>query len=142
MAPEQDSRGRLSRTRAAAKRPPPDPPTGASSGGLLLAAQRDPLVRAGPARVDGRPRAVEVQEQGRVVRRDGLALARLAVDLRPDAPLRDRCRDEEVIDAHALVALEVAGPVVPPRVPLGLAVGQPICVDEPPADEPAAGGAL
>ena len=51
----------------------------------------------------------------RVVRGRRRALARLAVDLGPDDALRDGRGRVQQVDAHALVAVEHAGAVVPPR---------------------------
>src|SRR5207253_8648795 len=64
------------------------------------AARRDPALRRGPSGVERTPRRVEVDDQRRVVGGDGLALARLAVDLRPDRAALERGRDEQVVDAH------------------------------------------
>src|SRR5206468_5476448 len=76
--------------------------------------RRDPAFGRGPARVEGMSGLVEVDQQRRVVGWDGLTLARLAVDLRPQRAPGDRRRGEQVIDAHADVLVEVAGAVVPP----------------------------
>ena len=54
----------------------------------LPAARGDPPLRRRPARVEGVARLVDVDQERRVVGRDRLALARLAVDLRPDACAR------------------------------------------------------
>src|SRR5207237_1313534 len=80
------------------------------------AARRDPALRRGPSGVERAPRRVDVDDQRRVVGGDGLALARLAVDLRPDRAALQRRGDEQVVDAHAEVLVEVPRPVVPPGV--------------------------
>ena len=85
-----------------------------------LRPRRDALERALPAGVERLAGLVEVDDDRRVVRRDRRALARLAVDLGPDDALRDRRGRVQQVDPHALVAVEHAGPVVPPREPAGL----------------------
>src|SRR5204863_3745693 len=102
----------------------------------------DPPLGGRPTRVEGVPRLVEVDHQWRVVGGDGLAFARLAVDLRPHRAPGVRAGRQQVIDAHAEVLVEVAGAVVPPRVAAGLGMVLAIHVDQPPAAEPREGVSL
>src|SRR5262245_62809250 len=65
-----------------------------------------------------------------MVRGYRLALARLTVDLGPDDARLHRRRHQQMVDAHAKVLVEVAGAVVPPRVPPRLGMDQPVGIDE------------
>ena len=80
----------------------------------------DPLECACPAGLERAAGLVEVDHDGRVVRRRRRALARLAVDLGPDHPLGHGCGRVEQVDPHALVLVEHAGAVVPPGEPPAL----------------------
>src|SRR5262245_52851147 len=84
---------------------------------LRLGARGDATEGALPAGLERLALLVQVDDDRRVVRRRGRALARLAVDLGPDDTLRDRRRRVEHVDPHALVAVEHPGAVVPPREP-------------------------
>src|SRR5262245_466016 len=127
-----------------------DTPSSADARGLENRLAGRLLARSGldagegtfPVRVDRGTKLVEVDQQRRVVRRDGRALARLAIDLGVDDPLLDRLRDEQVVDAHPEVLMEVASPVVPPREPSRLVVAQPVTVGEPEPLERPEGSAL
>src|SRR5207302_5237133 len=88
-----------------------------------------------PARVERVPRLVEVDDERRVIRGQGLALPRFAIDLGPYRPPGDRLGDEQVIDPHAEVLVEVAGTIVPPRVAPRLGPAQTVDVDQAPAAE-------
>src|SRR4051812_4970765 len=99
------------------------------------AALGDARIGAGPAGVEGAARLVEIDDDRRVVRRDGLALARLAVDLGPFDASGERPRHQAVVDAHAEVLVEHAGAVVPPAVALRLVMDEAIGVDEPPVEQ-------
>src|SRR5262245_15257326 len=81
------------------------------------AASHDSRLRVLPAGVEGLAGLVEVDHERGMVGRDRLALARLPIDLDRDHPLRDRARRQKVVDAHAEVLVEVAGPVIPPGEP-------------------------
>ena len=70
---------------------------------------------------------------GRMVRGYRLSLARLTVDLGPDDARLQRGGYQQVVDAHAKVLMEVAGAVVPPRVPPWFGMAQPVGVNESPA---------
>src|SRR5690348_2265127 len=103
-----------------------------------LAALRDPRVGGRPPGVERPSRLLQIDDHRRVAGRYRLALARLAVDLRPDDAGGDGVGREQVIDAHAVVLVEHAGAVVPPAVALGLdglGVKAPVSVDEAPAQE-------
>src|SRR4051794_41403386 len=88
-----------------------------------------------PTRVDGAPRFVEVDDHGRVVGRDRLALARLAIDLRPHHAFGDRLCHQQMVDAHAVVLVKHAGPVVPPAVALAFGVQLAVRIGQSPAEE-------
>src|SRR5215468_9639697 len=79
-------------------------------------ARRDAHLGARPAGVERLAGLVQVDDQGRVVRGGRLALARLAVDLRPDHAIGRRARREQMVDAHADVAIEMTRPIIPPRI--------------------------
>src|SRR5262245_64761407 len=87
-----------------------NPPGGARS--LLRRPRADPLLGALPPGVERMPDLVEIDDERRVVRRQGLALARLAVDLRPARAVGDHARRQQVVDAHADVLGKVSGAVV------------------------------
>ena len=82
---------------------------------MRLSASAQPASKA-------RPGSSRSMHQRRVVGRDRLALARLAIDLGPHHAARDRRGDQQVVDAHAEVLVEVARAVVPPGVAVGLGV--------------------
>jgi len=63
---------------------------------------RDPRRRPFPPRVERMPRAVEVDRQGSVVRRDRLALAGLAIDLGPHSLLARLVKQQWAIPAAPL----------------------------------------
>src|SRR5687767_6151000 len=88
---------------------PPLRRSGRSAGG-------DPTLGPGPARVERVSRLIEVHDEGGVVGGDRLALAGLAIDLRPHDSPGQRGAHEQVIDPHPEVLVEVAGAVVPPGV--------------------------
>ena len=92
----------------------------------------DPRQRALPAGVERVAGLVEVDDDRRVVRRRRRALASLAVDLRPHDALGDGRRGVQEVDPHALVAVEHAGAVVPPREPAALRALGPVGVGEAP----------
>src|SRR5688572_26230174 len=79
------------------------------------ATRRDARFGARPASVNALTGLVEIEQERRVIRRDGLTLARFAINLRPDDALREALGDEQVIDAHALILWKATGAVVPPR---------------------------
>src|SRR5688500_740268 len=82
---------------------------------LFLGAPGGDAGRGGlPAGVDGLAGLVDVDEERSVIRRDRRPLARLAIDLGADRAGRDDLGHEQVIDAHAVVLVEVAGAVIPP----------------------------
>src|SRR4030095_4947045 len=97
------------------------------------------FVSRGPAGVEGVAGLVEVDEQWGVVRGEGLALAGFAVDLAEYCSFRARLGDEQVVDAHAEVLVEVAGAVVPPGVLPGVGVLLAEGVDQAPRAEPREG---
>src|SRR4051812_15142226 len=99
------------------------------------AARGDARGGAFPAGVERGAWLVEVDDHGRVVGRDRLALARLAIDLGPHHAFGDWLRDQQVIDAHAVVLVEHAGAVIPPAVALALGVQPAIRVDEAPREK-------
>src|SRR5438477_7371747 len=79
----------------------------------LRARSRRPAPALGDAALGGGPPGVEraappvdVDHQGRVVGGDGLALARLAVALRPHCARLRRLRPEQVVDAHPIVLVD------------------------------------
>src|SRR5438477_340650 len=76
----------------------------------------DAVRGAGPPGVERVTGLVEVEHEGGVIGRDRLALARLAVDLRPHGAGGHRLRDQQVVDPHAEVLVSVARPIVPPGV--------------------------
>src|SRR5690349_16008969 len=78
---------------------------------------------------------VEVDHQRRVVRWDRLAFPALAIDLRPHGALRQRSGYQQVVDPHAEVLVEGAGPVIPPGVAAGLIVMETIAVHQTPATQ-------
>src|SRR5262249_22921288 len=93
------------------------------------------LVGWRPAGIEGVAGLVEVDEQRGMVRGDGLALSGFAVDLDEDRSFRDGLGDEQVVDAHAEVLVEVTGAVVPPGVLPGVGVPRAEDVDEAPRTE-------
>ncbi len=78
---------------------------------------------------------IEVDEQGRVVRRHGNALASLAIDVGRADAFRHGPGHEQVVDAHPVVLVEIAGPVVPPRVAAGLRPDGAVGIDEAPFEQ-------
>src|SRR5262249_44755724 len=100
------------------------------------------LVGRCPAGVEGVARMVEVDEERGVVRGDGLALAGVAVDLDEDRSFRDGLRDEQMVDAHSEVLVEVAGAIVPPGVLPGVGVLLAEDVDQAPRAELGEGAPL
>ena len=88
------------------------------------------------------PGLIEIDDERRVVRRHGLALPGLAIDLDPDHARRERLRDEQVVDAHPEVLVEAAGAIVPPSVTAGLGSIQAIGVDQSPVAKPGEGKPL
>ena len=93
-----------------------------------------PMRPSHPASI-GTPRVSMIDEQRRVIRRDRHALARLAIDLRPDQPVGDGRRQQQVVDAHAQVLVEVACAVVPPCEALRLRSVRSVAVDEAPGQQ-------
>src|SRR5688572_16655052 len=100
------------------------------------AASGDALVGRSPAGIEGVARLVEVDYERSMVGGYRLPLARLTVDLGPDHTRLQRGGYQQVVDAHAKVLMEVAGTVVPPRVPSRLGMAQPVGVEESPAAQP------
>src|SRR5262249_32618689 len=100
------------------------------------------LVGWRPAGIEGVAGLVEVDEQRGMVRGDGLALSGFAVDLDEDRSFRDGLGDEQVVDAHAEVLVEVTGAVVPPGVLPGVGVLRAEDVDEAPRTELGEGAPL
>src|SRR5215475_11644836 len=72
-----------------------------------------------------------------MVRRQRLSFAGFAVDFGPEDARYEGGRDEQVIDAHAEILVEVAGSVIPPGVSVGFRMAQPVRVDETGADKSA-----
>src|SRR5262252_10205965 len=95
----------------------------------LAAPRCDPARGGRPARVEGVTGLVEIDHERRVIRRQGLALARLAIDLDPHRARGNRPGHEQVVDPHAEVLVEVARAIVPPRVAPGLGLAHTIDVD-------------
>src|SRR6266850_6045684 len=97
------------------------------------AAAGDALVGRGPTGVEGAAGRVDVDHQRRMVRGYRFSFARFPVDLGPDDARLQRGGHQQVVDTHAKVFVEVAGAVVPPRVPPRLAMAQPVGINEPTA---------
>src|SRR5689334_7076881 len=64
-----------------------------------------------------------------------LSFASFAIELGPDDARPKRCIDEEVVDAHAIILVEIARAIVPPCVPARLGMAQPVSVDKTSAEE-------
>ena len=88
-----------------------------------------------PAGVERMSGGVDVDQERCVVRRGGLPLTGLAIDLGPYEAGCQWIRDEKVVDPHAEVLVEVARPVVPPRIACGLLVMTAIGIDEAPVTQ-------
>ena len=111
----------------AARRRPLTPVGRATSGEARLG--------AAPAGVERRSRLVEVEDHRGMVGRGRRPLARLPVDLDADDPRGGRRARQQVVDPHPLVALEVAGAVVPPGEAAHARVGGTPRVGESPRQE-------
>src|SRR5688572_30739761 len=83
----------------------------------FAAAGGDAALGRRPPGVERDTGLVDVDDERCVIGRRRLAFAGFPVDLRRhDAP-REWIGDEQVIDPHAEVLVEVTGAIVPPRVP-------------------------
>src|SRR5262245_32831939 len=87
-------------------------------------ARGDARVGPGPAGVEGEAGLVEIDDERGVIGRDGFALARLAIDLRPHDAFLHRLGHEQVIDAHPEILVEHPGSIVPPREAIALGMMQ------------------
>src|SRR5262249_44467174 len=109
--------------------------TASAPGPLGCASLGDSRLGIFPTGVEGVPRLVDVDHERGMIRRNGLSLARFAIDLGPDHARRERSRDQAMIDAHAEVLVEMASTIVPPGVALRLRVRGAIGIDESPVAE-------
>jgi hypothetical protein len=105
------------------------------AGSGRLSSGGDARFRRGPARVEGLARLIEVDHQGRVIGWNRLPFPRFTIDLGPDRPLPERRRDQQVIDAHSEVLVEMSGAIVPPGVAAPFGVMESIAIDQAPAQE-------
>jgi hypothetical protein len=111
----------------------------AMQGSGRFSSSGDAGFRRGPARVEGVARRIEVHDQRRVIGRNRFPFPRFAIDLGPDQPLAKRGGDQQVIDAHSEVLVEVSGAIVPPGVAAAFGMMESIAIDQAPAQEPGEG---
>ena len=122
---------------------PPSPLSAPSSAGRPPGAARtSPRRRPSPCR-SRRPSVVEVDEERRMVGRHGECPCGPRGRCRPHAPASATgARHQQVVDPHAVVLVEVAGPVVPPRVAARLRPQRAVDVDQAPVQQVAERRAL
>src|ERR1051326_5771590 len=58
-----------------------------------------------------------------------------AIDRGPGNARLERCIDEEMIDAHAVVLVKISGAIIPPCIPARLGMAQPVSIDKTSAAE-------
>lgn len=73
---------------------------------------------------------VEINHQGRMIGRHRLPLPGFPVDFSQNDALGQRRRNQQMINPHPEILMEITRPVIPPRVPIGFRMPQPVSIDE------------
>src|SRR5262245_18262586 len=81
-------------------------------------------------------RQIQVDHRRGMVGWNGLSLASFAIDFGPHDVARERHRNQEVVDSHAVVLVKHASPIIPPGVTSELRVLLAIRIDQAPATKP------